>query len=306
MGLDPDCAHVIERLEAGGWTPLTRDPPSEAREHYRKLSLARRGDDYVPEDIASVRDVSFDGPAGPIGARVYAPVGARDAVVVWLHGGGWVIGDLDTHDAICRTMANQTRVIVASIDYRLAPEAPHPGPLDDCMAALRWAAAEWPDHKLAVAGDSAGGGLAAGCALRARDEGWPSLAAQLLIYPGIDPKMTQPSIVENGTGYFLGQQDMEWFYGHYLPEPWMRTDQYVNLLEAGNLVGLPPAVVTTAEFDPLRDEAARYVERMGEAGVSVRMIPGPGLIHGYFGLVELVPTAARIADEVRAAFAELL
>ncbi len=306
MPLDPDIAAALRVVEEGGWLPLAADPPRRAREKYRALSLIRRGEGYVPEPVAAVDERTVDGPAGPIAVRVYEPADPIPATVVFLHGGGWVIGDLDTHDPMCRALANATRAVVASVDYRLAPEAPHPGPLRDCLAALGWAARTWPENRLAVAGDSAGGGLAAGCAMRARDDGGPELVAQLLIYPSVDPLMTQPSVIENGEGYFLTRADMEWFTGHYLPDAVMRTDPAVNLLAAPDLAGLAPAVVTVAEFDPLRDEGAAYAERLRDAGVPTTLIAAPGLVHGYFGMTELSPAAAAVATEVRAAFAALL
>jgi acetyl esterase len=306
-GLDPQIAEALERTAAGGWLPLTGGTVEQARAKYRGLSLVRRGDGYVPPQVATVTDRSFDGPAGPIGVRVYEPEDAIPAIVIYLHGGGWVIGDLDTHDPICRDLARATRAIVASVDYRLAPEAPHPAPLDDAMSALRWAAKGWPGHRLAVGGDSAGGGLAAGCALRARDEpDAPEVVAQLLLYPGVDPTMGEPSVAENAEGYFLTRSDMEWFTAHYLPELEMREDPTVNLLAAPDLRGLPPAVIAVAQFDPLRDEGRRYGERLRQAGVPVRVIEGPGLVHGYVGMTELSAAAARTADEVRNAFAALL
>ena len=306
MALDPDIAAALAVVQEGGWLPLGVDPPQRARESYRALSLMRRGEGYVPEPVAGVRDRSIDGPGGPLAVRVYEPADPIPAIVVFLHGGGWVIGDLDTHDPICRALANATRAVVASVDYRLAPEAPYPAALRDAMAALRWAAQTWPEHRLAVAGDSAGGGLAAGCAMRARDDDGPVLVAQLLIYPSVDPLMTQPSVIENGQGYFLTRDDMEWFTGHYLPDPAMRTDPAVNLLSAPDLAGLPPAVVAVAEFDPLRDEGTAYAQRLREAGVSTTLIAAPGLVHGYFGMTELSPAAAAVAGDVRAAFASLL
>ena len=306
MPLDPEIAIVLQRVQEGGWLPLAVDPPEQARATYRELSLIRRGDGYVPEPVADVTDTTFAGAGGPITARLYSPADPVDAVVVFLHGGGWVIGDLDTHDPVCRGLANGTRAIVVSVDYRLAPEAPHPAPLSDCMAALRWVAERWPGHRLAVAGDSAGGGLAAGCALQARDDPELRLVAQLLIYPGLDPLMTQPSVTENAEGPFLTAGDMRWFYGHYLPRESMRSDPAVNLLAAEDLSGLPPAVITVAEFDPLRDEGELYATRLQQAGVPVTLIRAPGMVHGYFGMTELSAVAAATAAEVRGALAKLL
>jgi acetyl esterase len=306
-GLDPQIAQALERTAAGGWLPLTGGTVEHARAQYRALSLVRRGDGYIPPQVAGVTDRFLDGPAGPIAVRIYEPEDAIAAVVVYLHGGGWVIGDLDTHDPICRDLARGTRAIIASVDYRLAPEAPHPAPLDDAMAALRWAAQDWPEHRLAVGGDSAGGGLAAGSAVRARDEpDGPELVAQLLLYPAVDPTLGEPSVAENAEGYFLTRSDMEWFTAHYLPDAQMREDPTVNLLAAPDLHGLPPAVIAVAQFDPLRDEGRRYGERLCEAGVPVRVIEGPGLVHGYVGMTELSSAAARTAHQVRSAFAALL
>jgi acetyl esterase len=308
MVLDPEIALALERVQAGGWLPLTGGTPAQARTKYRDLSLVRRGEGYLPEPVAEVGDTTFDGPGGSLAARVYVPGHPIDAVVVFLHGGGWVIGDLDTHDPVCRSLANATRATVASIDYRLAPETPYPGPLDDAMAALVWAAAKWPGHRVAVAGDSAGGGLAAGCALRARDEAdAPKLAAQLLVYPALDPELSSPSVSENADGYFLTRADMTWFWRQYLPASGPRpVDPYLAPLTAEDLSGLPPAVVAVAEFDPLRDEGIRYADRLQRAGVAVTLIGGAGLMHGWLGMTELSRVADRTAARTRAAFAALL
>ncbi len=311
MPLDPDIALALERTTAGGWLPLTGGAVGTARSSYRELSLIRRGEGYVPEPVDAVGDTTFEGPGGPLTARVYVPEGAIDALVVYLHGGGWVIGDLDTHDPVCRALANGTRATVASIDYRLAPEAPYPAPLDDAMAALRWAAQKWPRHRLAVAGDSAGGGLAAGAALRARDEpDAPALVAQLLVYPAVDPSMSRPSVSENAEGYFLERTDMEWFFRHYLSGGALTgdplADPYLAPLAAPDLAGLPPAVLAVGEFDPLRDEGTEYAARLQEAGVPVTLVRGEGLVHGWLGMVELSAAADRAGAEVRAAFAARL
>jgi acetyl esterase len=305
-GLDAELATVIERLEAGGWLPLGFDPATEARERYRALSMARRGPDYVPEAVQTVSDETLDGPGGPLAIRVYEPEGAAAAVLVWLHGGGWVFGDLDTTDPLCRRLARGAGCIVASVDYRLAPEHPHPAALDDAMAALRWAAERWPEHALAVGGDSAGGGLAAGAALRARDEGGPDLAAQLLVYPGLDPAMGEPSTTENAVGYFLTARDMRWFYAQYLPGAGDAEHPHVNLLAAPDLRGLPPAVLANAQFDPLRDESVAYAQRLHDAGVPVTMLEGPGLIHGYFALTDLSAAARERVEDVHRALAQVL
>lgn len=276
-----------------------RGDARETRAHYRKLVMARRGGDYRPESVADVENRTIDGPGGPLAVRIYAPSGDRGRVVTFLHGGGWVVGDLDTHDPLCRRVANALGAVVVAVDYRLAPEHPFPAPLEDTLAALAWTAEAFPGRPHVVAGDSAGAGLAAGAALRARDAGGPELAAQLLIYPPADPTMSEPSITLNGDGYFLTAADMTWFYEQYLPAE-HRADPAVDLLRAPNLAGLPPAVITTAEFDPLRDEGDRYARRLKAAGVHVEHFPAPGLIHGYFAFFGVVDAAERQVAEVLA------
>lgn len=267
--------------------------------------MSRRGPGYQPEAVRSVEDRTVDGPDGPVPVRVYEPEVRRDRVLTYLHGGGWVVGDLDTHDPVCRRLTNALGATVVAVDYRLAPEHPYPAPLDDTMAALRWTSFAFPGRRHIVAGDSAGASLAAGAALRARSAG-PALAAQLLVYPATDPAMRQRSIENNGEGYFLTRSDMIWFYDHYLPEQAWRRDQFVDLLNTPDLTGLPPAVVATAEFDPLRDEGDAYADRLRDAGVEVRHVPGPGLVHGYFAFLGLVDEAERRVAASCAALEELL
>lgn len=306
MPLDPQFRTVIDQLAAGGALPLVRGTGQETRSHYRSLAMARRGAGYSPEPVEKVADHLVDGPSEPVQVRVYTPVVDRGRVVTYLHGGGWVVGDLDTHDPVCRRLANSVGATVVAVDYRLAPEHPHPAPLDDTMAALAWTADRYPGRPHVVAGDSAGASLAAGAALRARDENGPELAAQLLVYPATDPRMGMPSIRENGEGFFLTEGDMAWFYDQYLPTPAGRADPVVDLLRAPELAGLPPAVVATAEFDPLRDEGDAYAERLRAAGVTVRHVPGPGLIHGYFAFLGVVTGADERSEDVLGALDDLL
>ena len=310
MPLDPHFPPFLERLVEGGWTPLVTGDAVADRDRYRRLSLVRRGDGYRPEPVADVEDRTITGPGGDLALRVYrsglgrVQGGAARPVVVWLHGGGWAVGDLDTHDPVCRAVANRLGATVVAVDYRLAPEHPHPAPLDDCYAAVEWAARRWPTAPLVVGGDSAGGGLAAGVAIRARDAGGPVLAAQLLAYPGLDPAQSMPSVEENGSGLFLERGDMRTFYDWYVPGD-LATDPLVSPL-GSDLTGLPPAVVATAEFDPLRDEGDTYAVELAAAGVPVVHLPGPGLVHGYFGLTEVAPAAAVRRAEVLDVVADLL
>ncbi|MHA6793889.1 alpha/beta hydrolase [Pseudonocardia bannensis] len=297
---------MIDQLTTAGALPLIRETAQATRSHYRSLAMARRGGGYSPEPVGDVKDRKVDSPAGPVPVRLYTPLEDRGRVITYLHGGGWVVGDLDTHDPVCRRVANSVGATVVAVDYRLAPEHPHPAALDDAMAALAWTADTFPGRPHVVAGDSAGAALAAGAALRARDEGGPPLAAQLLVYPCTDPGMSMPSIRENGEGYFLTHADMTWFYDQYVPARSRREEPTVDLLHAPDLAGLPPAVVATAEFDPLRDEGDAYADRLRSAGVPVRHLPGPGLIHGYFAFLGVVDRADRRSRDVLDALDDLL
>jgi acetyl esterase len=303
--LDPELATAIERLTADGWLPITRPDVAEARRNYRDLALIRRGAGV--ESVATVHDDVVTGPDADVVVRVYTPEEPRDVTVVWLHGGGWVVGDLDTADAAARRVCRALGAVVVSADYRLAPEHPHPAALQDAHATLRWAAGRF-GGRLVVGGDSAGAGVAAGAALLARDWG-PQLDAQLLLYPGLDPTMSHPSVVENADGPFLTTADMRWFWERYVPSEPARLDPSVNLGEAarlGELDGLAPAVVATAEFDPLRDEGLAHAAAMSAAGVPVRVLHGEGLVHGYFGLGAASAAARAEGDRALAALAELL
>ena len=304
MPLDPSYRPILDKLAASGVLPLSQWTPAQAREIYRQVSFGRRGADFVSEQVGSVEHRVVPGPAGDIPIRVYTPLEDRGRVLTFIHGGGWVIGDLDTHDPQARRIANAVGAVVVSVDYRRAPEHPYPAPLDDVMAALHWTAANYPDRPHVVGGDSAGGNLSAAAALRARDEG-PALAAQLLIYPAVDPSASMPSVAENAEGYFLTGADLIWFLAHYLPDPSMRTQPTADLINA-DLAGLPPTVIATAEFDPLRDEGDAYANRLRDAGVEVRHFPGPGQIHGFFAFAPGVPSAAELRQDLLAALADLL
>lgn len=307
LRIDPEIATAVARLETDGWLPLRRETVAEARRVYRALALARRGDAVT--EVGSVHDdVVSDAVTGTDTAvRIYEPAGERQEItVVWLHGGGWVLGDLETGDASARRVCAHLGATVVSVDYRLAPEHPHPAPLTDAHAALRWAGARRPSDRLVVAGDSAGAGLAAGTALLARDWG-PQLDAQLLLYPGLDPSMASASTAENADGPFLTRADLEWFWERYLPDPALRHDPSVALPEvAGDLQDVAPAVVATAELDPLRDEGRAHADALEAAGVIVRRLEGAGLIHGYFGLAVASRAAREEGDRALEALRDLL
>lgn len=262
-----------------------------------------------PEPVGSVEDCTVPGPAGALPVRIYRPLEAPGPapILVWYHGGGWVIGDLDTTDATARTFCAQGGAVVVSVDYRLAPEHPFPAGPQDAWAALTWVAGHADEvggdvARLAVGGDSAGGNLAALVALRARDEGGPTLCHQLLAYPATDLTMGHPSIEENAEGYFLSKASMQWFAGHYLGPHHEHGDPAsgeVSPLCAPDVSGVAPAQILTAEFDPLRDEGHAYAARLADAGVDVELVAHPGLVHGFLSFTELSPDA-RIATEATA------
>jgi acetyl esterase len=244
---------------------------------------------------------------------VYRPTGAGAAplpILVWYHGGGWVIGDLDTADTTCRKLANRSGALVVSVDYRLAPEHPAPAPAEDCWAALCWVAGAATQlggdpSRLAVGGDSAGGNLSALLAVRARDSGGPVLRYQLLVYPATDLTMSYPSHVENGDGYMLTKEATAWFLGHYLGPNDDPKHPSLSPHHSDDLSGVAPAFILTAEFDPLRDEGEAYAARLRESGVAVDLRRYDGMIHGFFQMGGVTPVAdsavSDAASRVRAA-----
>lgn len=266
-----------------------------------------------PPAVARVQELSLKLDGRDIRARLYVPHDAEQCppLVVYFHGGGWVIGSLDTHDGTCRALARSSGAAVLSVAYRLAPEHPFPASLDDCFDALVWAKENADplgiDHtRLAVAGDSAGGNLAAAVAIRARDGKGPLLRHQLLIYPVTDNDFSRPSFAENGDGrYFLSTAAMRWFWDCYLG-PNATDHPLAAVLNADDLAKLPPATVICAQYDPLRDEGVAFAARLSVAGVPVDLSIAPGMIHGFLSMFEAVPDAlpyiARAGDRLREAF----
>ena len=309
MPLDPQIAALLDFLAASGAPPMHEGTPEQAREMFRALAVGGRPPASVVP-VASVEDVTLPGATGPLPARVYRPEasGPRPTVVLF-HGGGWVIGDLDTHDSMARSLCRDCEAVVVSVDYRLAPEAPFPAAVEDAVAATRWAGSELASlggsEVLAVAGDSAGGNLAAVVAQQLRDEGGPELAALLLVYPATDVTGDYPSREENAEGYFLDLATMVWFMGHYAGDPMHHTDPRLSPLR-GKLEGLPPTVVVTAEFDPLRDEGEAYAAALADAGVEVEVRRFDGMIHGFFDMGPHSSSAQAAIDETCALFAKLL
>ncbi len=286
MPLDPQVQVYLDQMAALNAPPLNTMTPEVIRQGTR-MQLALLGE---PEPIAHVENRTIPGPAGEIPVRIYTPAGSGPfPVLVFFHGGGWVICDLDTHDGICRSLANEVSCIVVSVDYRLAPEHKFPAAPEDCYAATEWVAKHAAQFngdptRLAVGGDSAGGNLTAVVAQMARDRNGPRLAFQLMIYPATDFNAKTPSKESNAQGYFLTIDDMVWFMNHYLRNAEDRQNPLASPMLAANLRGLPPALVITAEYDPLRDEGEQYGQRLKEAGVPVTITRYNGMIHGFFGM----------------------
>lgn len=304
MPLDPQARAFLDQLAALGRPALQELTPEEARAAFENLrALAGPG-----EEVAKVEERR----AGDVPVRVYWPTGEGPRpAIVYFHGGGWVIGDIESHDNTCRTLANGVGAVVVNTGYRLAPEHRFPAAADDCYSVTQWA----HDHaqelgvdpgRIAVAGDSAGGNLATVVAMMARDRGGPPLAFQLLIYPVTDSDMGTVSYVDNADGYMLTSEGMRWFWDHYMGPDGDRRHPHASPFHAPNLSGLPPALVITAEFDPLRDEGEAYAERLRQAGVAVQVSRYDGMIHTFFGLPSLFDAAGKAIDEAVSALKEAL
>jgi acetyl esterase len=257
----------------------------------------------TPPPIHATRNITVPGPAGPLSVRLYYPSApSGQPLILFFHGGGFVLGDLETHDPLCRALAIESAAVVASVDYRLAPECRFPGPLEDCYAALCALARPGREYgvdcsRLAVCGDSAGGNLAAAVSLLVRDRGGPRLRHQALVYPVLDAACDTLSMHELSVGYMLSRAVMQWYWNCYLSQAADAANSLASPLRAESLAGLPPATVVTAEFDPLRDEGERYVERLRSAGVPVAGRRYLGMIHGFASMPYITPVANRaIAD----------
>ena len=254
-----------------------------------------------------MKDIEIPGPSGVIPARVYKPVPDPVGTVVYYHGGGWVLGCLDEFDAVCQLLAVASGARVVSVDYRLAPEHPFPAAVDDAFAALVRVAAQHPEEPIVVAGDSAGGNLAAVSALRAREAGGPEIALQVLVYPVVDCDLTRPSYLEcSGSGLFLNTAEMVWFWDHYAPDEAEREHPYASPIPASDLAGLPPTYVVVAEHDPLRDEGLAYAAALESAGVPVTVTRYDDQIHAFFWLVNVMETADRAVVEAGAAIRDAM
>jgi acetyl esterase len=303
--LDPDAAAVYQAFVDAGRPAYETLPPSEARAYYLAARPIVNPD---PPELARVEELAIPAPHGAIPARLYVPKRLRSAgglspCLAFFHGGGWVIGDLETHDVVCRKLAVEGELIVIAVDYRLAPEHKFPAAVDDAITATKWIAANATKlgvdaAHLSVGGDSAGGNLAAVTALAARDGDGPDIAGQLLIYPATEARRTHPSHSEPETSILLSHSVTTWFYWNYLNGVADLDDWRASPARAKSLAGLPPAYVLTAGADPLRDEGAEYAARLKDAGVAVTYRHFPGQFHGFFTMGKLLNQANVAASEI--------
>lgn len=305
--LDPDAQALLDAARAMPRKSFDEMTLEEARAGFAKMRAATSPD---PAPVAEVRDLNVPGPAGAIPVRLYRAAGSDPAArlpgVLFFHGGGWVLGDLDTHDPTCRQIANAAGCVVVAVHYRRPPEHAFPAAADDAYAALTWFANEAsalgvdPD-RIAVMGDSAGGNLAAVVALEARERGGPRLRAQILVYPVVDMRFDRDSFVRLGENYTLTRSGMEWFRTQYVPNEAHWDDWRAAPIRAEHLRDLPPALVFTAGHDPLSDEGAAYAERLRAEGVEAEHRHYPGQMHGFLGSGRVIRAAHQAIDEVAAA-----
>jgi acetyl esterase len=300
--LDPDL-QLLMRLE--GLLPSTMKSVPAARVNMVTVNKLVAGQ---PRELQRVTELTVRGADGQLGARLYVPRSTGRGLLVFFHGGGWTVGDLDSHDAYCRDLAEEAGIRILSVDYRLAPEAEAPVAAEDAIAAFTWAVEHAEDlgvdpALVGVGGDSAGGNLAAVVAQQCVLRGLPAPALQVLIYPAVDLVGRRPSRDLFPEGFFLTEQDINWYRDHYTPDPAIRSDPLVSPIFAEDLSGLAPAFVATAGFDPLRDEGNEYAALLSEAGVAVTHICEPGMIHGYANILaiggETRAAQLRIAQHIR-------
>lgn len=308
MPLDPQAKAILDAMNAAPPLDTKTLEPAVMRAFFESMKLPSE-----PLAVAAVVDRRLPGPAGEIPVRIYTPEGrAPFPVLAFFHGGGFVIGSLDSHDGVCRELCLESGCLVVSVDYRLAPEHPFPAAPEDCYAATCWLAEHAAQlggdaTRIAVGGDSAGGNLAAVVALMARERGGPNLRHQLLVYPVTDHSFETPSYRDNAEGYMLTRDMMRWFWGHYLGDAAEGLDPLASPLRAKSLEGLPPATVITAEFDPLRDEGEAFAERLMAAGVRTQLTRYDGVFHGFFSMANVIDRGRRAVEQaaraLRQAFA---
>jgi acetyl esterase len=308
VALTEQARRLLDRFRDAGVEPFNELSVLEARALVA-ASLPLQG---APPAVEAVSDVLAPGAAGELPVRLYHPArGETLPLIVYFHGGGWVTGSVDIADTPCRALANATRCVVASVEYRRSPETKFPGPAEDCFAATRSLAERAPElgadpARVTVCGDSAGGNLATVVTAMARDRGGPRIDRQVLLYPTLAPTRggTLDSHRDNADGYGLTRGEMEWFWDHYLPSAEAGADPYASPLLADDLSGLPPAFIVTAEYDVLRDEGAAYAERLRCAGVAADTLVYPGLIHGFFWMARALDEGADVRERIAAWLAD--
>lgn len=287
---------ILDAYASAGRPFYHQSTPVDARRMLRAALAAAPPQLTLPE-LAAIENAVIHGPLGPIPLRRYQPRGETEGVCVYFHAGGWVIGDMEMSDALCRRLAAGAGCEVVSVEYRLAPEHPYPQPLDDAFAALEWVASV-RRGPLIVAGESAGGNLAAACAIRARDAGAPEIVGQFLAYPVTDHDFTTGSYrAIGGRNWLLSAADMQWFWDQYCPPSVDRTNPWVSPLRIADPAAVPPALIYVAELDPLRDEGLAYAARLAGAGVPVKTRADAGMLHGYLSAAGSIPCAAEAVQE---------
>ena len=298
----PETQGLLAMLEEAGGPDISEQTPEEARAAIANFAMMQAG---APEP-ARVEDRTVPGPAGDIPVRVYASEGDNLPVVMYFHGGGWVLGDIDSHDGTCKQLlAELGDAVVVSVHYRLAPEDKYPAAADDCYAAAAWVAEHGAEigadgSRMAVAGDSAGGNLSAVVSQMARDKGGPAIAAQVLHVPVTDHNYSYPSYTENAEGKLLTRASMVWFWDHYLPNAEAGQEAYASPIKAADLSGLAPALIQTAELDPLRDEGEAYGAAIEAAGGDVTVRRYNGVVHDPFMMFAVIPTGVECLKEAAA------
>jgi len=305
----PEVRALLEAGDAAGAPPVETLPPVDARQAAIEALKSVAGD---PPEIGRVENLEIPGANRAIPIRIYSPAAHGPYPgLVYFHGGGWVLCDLNTHDVVCRSIAKAAGAVVVAVDYALSPEYKFPAAVDECYAAVEWVAANATllgidPRRLAVGGDSAGGNLSAVMCLKSRDENGPRLALQALVYPVTNlASFDTPSYVEFAEGHYLTLAEMEWFRGHYLASPEDGKHPHASPLFAEDLSGLPPALLITAECDPLRDEGEAYGRRLAEAGVPVTAVRYAGMIHPFFSLGGVLSQGRRAVEQVAAVLRSL-
>jgi acetyl esterase len=298
MPLDPNARAILNQLAAINFPSFETLPAVQARAASQMLGKQSP----LGPDVGAMHETVIPTRSGSIPARVYVPHGTCGGLIAYFHGGGWVLGDLDSCDSLVRLLVDLSWCAAVSVDYRLAPEHPYPAAVDDAVDAVAWCFDQrrqlaGADVPLIVAGDSAGANLATVAAISDRDAGLHRIALQVLFYPVTDAAMDTPSYAENAEGLLLTRSLMAWFWKHYAQDSNARTDSRCSPLRTEDFSGLPPAFIQTAEYDPLRDEGEAYARRLAEAGVSVTLQRCPGLIHGYAGMYGVIPAARHYVDE---------